>query len=216
MPPKARFTREKIEDAAYQLTREKGLEAVAAREVAKSMGMTVTPIFTYFAGMDELKSCVKDRARREFVDYLRGSLDYFPAFKEFGMRWMRYARENPNLYRMLMGPEEGPASLEELLDLFREILTPITDEIANTFGISWTDAGSVLGHMMVYTNGLSGFLLRSGKAMSEEELSVAISQVCVSLAVRAKLLDGSASMTGVREMLSRNGISPEKKRHSTT
>ena len=43
-----------------------------------------------------------------------------------------------------------------------------------------------------------------------------ISQVCVSLAVRAKLLDGSASMTGVREMLSRNGISPEKKRHSTT
>ena len=86
MPPKARFTREKIEDAAYQLTREKGLEAVAAREVAKSMGMTVTPIFTYFAGMDELKSCVKDRARREFVDYLRGSLDYFPAFKEFGMR----------------------------------------------------------------------------------------------------------------------------------
>ena len=40
MPPKARFTRERIEEAAFQLAREKGLEAVAAREVAKSMGMT--------------------------------------------------------------------------------------------------------------------------------------------------------------------------------
>ena len=45
-------------------------------------------------------------------------------------------------------------------------------------------------------------------------MSVAISQVCVSLAVRAKLLDGSAGMAGVREMLSSNGISPEKKHHS--
>lgn len=214
MPPKARFTRERIEEAAFQLAREKGLEAVAAREVAKSMGMTVTPIFTYFSGMDELKRSIKDRARREFVDYLRGSLDYFPAFKEFGMRWMRYAGENPNLYRILMGPEEGPASLEELLDLFREILAPITDEIADTFGISKGDARRVLGHMMVYTNGLSAFLLRGGKGMSEEEISVAISQVCVSLAVRAKLLDGSAGMAGVREMLSSNGISPEKKHHS--
>ena len=130
------------------------------------------------------------------------------------MRWMRYAGENPNLYRILMGPEEGPASLEELLDLFREILPPITDEIADTFGISKGDARRVLGHMMVYTNGLSGFLLRGGKGMSEEEISVAISQVCVSLAVRAKLLDGSAGMAGVREMLSSNGISPEKKHHS--
>ena len=126
MPPKARFTRERIEEAAFQLAREKGLEAVAAREVAKSMGMTVTPIFTYFSGMDELKRSVKDRARREFVDYLRGSLDYFPAFKEFGMRWMRYAGENPNLYRILMGPEEGSASLEDLRALAEkgtEILT---------------------------------------------------------------------------------------------
>ena len=138
MPPKARFTREKIEDAAYQLTREKGLEAVAAREVAKSMGMTVTPIFTYFAGMDELKSCVKDRARREFVDYLRGSLDYFPAFKEFGMRWMRYAGENPNLYRILMGPEEGPASLEELLSV-KGMTRPAAEALQRALGGPGTD-----------------------------------------------------------------------------
>lgn len=74
MPPRAGFTRERIEEAAYQLAREKGFEAIAARETAKSMGMTVTPIFTCFSGMEELKTAVRDRVRREFEDYLRGSL----------------------------------------------------------------------------------------------------------------------------------------------
>ena len=48
MPPKVRFTREKIEETAYLMAKERGLDAVAAREVAKAMHMTVTPIFTTF------------------------------------------------------------------------------------------------------------------------------------------------------------------------
>ena len=97
MPPKARVTREKIEEAAYLLAKKNGMEAVAAREVAKAMNMTVNPIFPYFSGMEELKLTIRDRVRREFTAYLQESLDYTPAFLEFAMRWIRYAAENPNL-----------------------------------------------------------------------------------------------------------------------
>lgn len=45
MPPKARFTKQMIEDAAFELAKQRGIEAVAAREVAKALNMTVTPIF---------------------------------------------------------------------------------------------------------------------------------------------------------------------------
>ena len=62
MPPKVRFTREKIEETAYLMAKERGLDAVAAREVAKAMHMTVTPIFTYFSGMEELKRTVRARS----------------------------------------------------------------------------------------------------------------------------------------------------------
>ena len=96
MPPKVRFTREKIEETAYLMAKERGLDAVAAREVAKAMHMTVTPIFTYFSGMEELKRTVRDRVRREFREYLQKSAEYTPAFLEFCMRWIRYAAENPN------------------------------------------------------------------------------------------------------------------------
>lgn len=107
MPPKVRFTREKIEETAYLMAKERGLDAVAAREVAKAMHMTVTPIFTYFSGMEELKRTVRDRVRREFREYLQESAEYTPAFLEFCMRWIRYAAENPNLYELLMHTSGG-------------------------------------------------------------------------------------------------------------
>lgn len=211
MPPKARFTRDKIEDAAYALAKEKGIDAVAAREVAKSMGMTVTPIFTYFSGMEELKSSVLERARKEFVEYLRGSLNYSPAFKEFGLRWMRYARENPNLFRMLMRSGDGPSSLLDILDYFSEILEPITKEIARTFHVSHTDASALVRHMVVYTNGLTGFLLQGDDTFTEEQLSVALSQVCISLAVRAKIVDGTITLSAAKDILSNTDIAPQRK-----
>ena len=37
MPPRPKYTREEIIRAAYELTREKGIDAVAAREVGKRL-----------------------------------------------------------------------------------------------------------------------------------------------------------------------------------
>lgn len=211
MPPKARFTREKIEQTAYQIAREKGIQAVAAREVAKEMGMTVTPIFSYFAGMEELKETVRDRVRAEFLGSLQGALEYSPAFEEFGLRWMRYASENPNLYRLLIESGEGVHSVEDLLGLFRDIVDPMSREIADTFAISQKSAGEILRQMMIYINGLSGFLLQPGCSMTEEELTGACGEVCLALAVRAKLQDGSADIHCARELLSRGNVWPRRK-----
>ena len=44
MPPKARFTKQMIEDAAFELAKQRGIEAVAARDVAKALNMTQSAI----------------------------------------------------------------------------------------------------------------------------------------------------------------------------
>ena len=213
MPPKARFTKERIEEAAYQLTRERGFEAIAAREVAKSLGMTVTPIFTYFSGMEELKTAVRDRIRREFEEYLRGSLEYFPAFKEFGARWMRYAAENPNFSRLLVSSGDPLKTVDDLLYLIRDTADPIAQEISDAFSVSRKDAWDILRHMLIYANGLCSFLMQESCTMTVEELSDTSSQLCLALAARARILDGSLSIGGARDMLSSHDFKPEKKRH---
>ena len=48
MPPKPKFTREQLVDAAFELVREQGVDALVARELAKRLNTTTTPIFTFF------------------------------------------------------------------------------------------------------------------------------------------------------------------------
>ena len=211
MPPKARFTREKIEEAAYQLAKKRGMDAVAAREVAKAMNMTVTPIFTYFSGMEELKLTIRDRVRREFTEYLQGSLDYTPAFLEFCMRWIRYAAENPNLYRLLMNSGDGVYQIDDLLALFPEIVEAIKDEISALFVISLEEAQALLRHMMIYAHGVAGFYLCGGSPMPEENIPSAMSEICLALAAGTKVLNGSADMDMAKTMLSYEGLKPKKK-----
>ena len=55
MPPKKKFTREEIIQIAYEMAREKGIDAVVARELGKRMGTSSSPIFTAFKNMEEVQ-----------------------------------------------------------------------------------------------------------------------------------------------------------------
>ena len=49
MPPKPKYTKEEIVNAAYELTREKGIDAVVAREVGKRLHLRKTPELKFVA-----------------------------------------------------------------------------------------------------------------------------------------------------------------------
>ena len=50
MPPKPKYTRDEVIQAAFELTEAKGILNVTARDVGRRLGTTPTPIFTYFSG----------------------------------------------------------------------------------------------------------------------------------------------------------------------
>ncbi len=49
MPPRTRYTPERILDAALALTQREGLAAVTARQLAAELGCSTAPLFTQFA-----------------------------------------------------------------------------------------------------------------------------------------------------------------------
>ena len=49
MPPKFKFTKDEIVSAAFGIVREGGEDALTAREVAKRLGSSTSPIFTVFS-----------------------------------------------------------------------------------------------------------------------------------------------------------------------
>ena len=101
MPPKAKFTKAEIVQTAFDMTRENGFGSVTARELGKRLGTSATPIFTVFENMREVQKEVRKLAMKEFEKYVAEALNYTPVFKQIGIQMIRFAKEEPQLFRIL-------------------------------------------------------------------------------------------------------------------
>lgn len=101
MPPKYKFTREEMIDAAVRVTRIKGIDAVTARDIADELGVSTQPIFTCFHTMEEAKREIRCAAERIYRGYAERGLGMPIPFYGFGMQYIRFAREEPELYKLL-------------------------------------------------------------------------------------------------------------------
>ena len=69
MPPKPKFSREEIVDAALDIVSREGVSALTARELGEKLGSSPRPIFTVFKSMDEVKCAARELALQEFERY---------------------------------------------------------------------------------------------------------------------------------------------------
>ena len=101
MPKISKIQKEEIIKTSFAITKESGIEKVNAREIAKRLNSSIQPVYYQFNTMDEL--------RKELLDY---TLDYFnqfifkfegddPKYKQTGINYIRFAREEPNLFKFI-------------------------------------------------------------------------------------------------------------------
>lgn len=102
MPPSVRFSRDAVLNAAYQLIRRDGPEALNARAVARELGGSTQPIFRLFSGMEELKQAVLELAYDTWISKLHERLQTsaFP-YLTIGMSYLLFARDEPELFKLL-------------------------------------------------------------------------------------------------------------------
>ena len=66
MPPKPKFTKEEIVEAALALVSERGMEALTARDLGERLGSSARPIFTVFRSMEEVQQETRKAAMERF------------------------------------------------------------------------------------------------------------------------------------------------------
>ena len=103
MPPKVRITKKNITETALELVRESGEVAINARNVASALGCSTQPVFSNFATVDELKSAVVHAAYELYLDFLKNEAESgkYPKYKSFGMAYIRFAKEERELFKLL-------------------------------------------------------------------------------------------------------------------
>lgn len=103
MPPKVKITKENIIETAMDITREQGAQAVNARTVAAVLGCSTQPIFSNFATMEDLRFAVVAEADKLCSEYMRREMERgdYPPYKASGMAYIRFAKEEKELFRLL-------------------------------------------------------------------------------------------------------------------
>lgn len=139
MPAKVKVTKEMIIDAAFAIAREAGVENINARTVSERLHCSTQPVMYHFATMEELKRTVYAKADLYHSEYLM-TMKKPPkgAALGIGMNYIRFAIEEPHLFRFLFQSDYfNGKTLLELIDA--EELTPRSFSNAEILG-NWHGA----------------------------------------------------------------------------
>ena len=101
MPPKPKHSKDEIIDTAVNIIRSDSITAITAQEIAKRLGTSTRPMFTYFSTVDELRTAAYRRAAQIYDSYVERGLQMMPPYKGYAMEHVKFAAEEPNLFRLL-------------------------------------------------------------------------------------------------------------------
>ena len=142
MPPKNKFTRDEIIQAALGIVREDGLAGLTARSLAERLQSSSKVIFGQFENMEDLSHSVVRAAEFVLVQYIRSALERAKPFRAVGMAYILFASQEPQLFKILyLNPHKNPIeSFKDFLPQkdhsYQQILESIVVEYNNSKDIS--------------------------------------------------------------------------------
>ena len=182
MPPKAKFTREQITEAALAMIREQGWEGLTARALAQRLGSSACPIFTVFKNMEEIQQAVLQAAKARYKSYVEKGLSETPAFKGVGKQYILFAVNEPKLFQLLFMKEQGSVpDLASVLPLIEESYDEILSSVAKAYQLGEPAAEKLYRHLWIYTHGIAALCATRTCRFTEQEISGMMTEVFVSL-----------------------------------
>lgn len=182
MPPKAKFTREQITEAALDIVREEGLDNLTARALGQRLGSSACPIFTVFENMEEVQQAVLRAARGIYKQYVDRGLSEKIAFKGVGTQYILFAVNEPRLFQILFMSEHGSVpDLDNVLPMIDESYGRILSSITTAYGMREEMAERLYRHLWIYTHGIATLCATRMCRFSGEEISNMMTEVCKSL-----------------------------------
>ncbi len=188
MPPKSKYTKDRILEAAIKLVRLEGIGALSARALASALGCTTQPIFSCFESMEQLQAEVIGYAKALYADYIQKGLAFSLPFKGAGMQYIRYALEEPRFFQLLFMQDNA---------IEQSCYFPAGDEnepmvlaaLQKTHHLSKERAKALYNHISIYTHGLAITFLGEKRIFGLEDAERMLSEVFMALLKEAQKND---------------------------
>ena len=169
MPPRFKFTKEEITNAALNVTRKKGMTGLTARALAAELGCSVKPIFGLFKNMEEVQQAVIKSADILYRSYLKEDMEkgLYPPYKSSGMAYIRFAKEERELFKLLFMRDRSHEAIKE----DTEELTTILQIIREKTGMSEKEAYEFHIEIWIFVHGIATMIATNYLNLDEAYIS---------------------------------------------
>ncbi len=167
MPPKVKVTKEDVLSTAIAIVREHGDRALNARLIARTLSCSTQPIFSNFDSMESLRFAVieyADKLCNEYSDREQSAKKY-PPYKATGMAYIRFAKEEKELFKLLFMRDRSDE------DLPLGFAKSISDIVKSTTGLSEDKARLFHLEMWIYVHGIATMTATGFLELDEELIS---------------------------------------------
>ena len=107
MPPKQKFIREDVVEAAFNLVRKHGWEGLSARSIAEELNSSTQPIYSHLKSIEDLKEEVIKKIFELLFSYGTRVRTGDP-WVDVGLGYVLFAKEEKQLFRCLIDEKLMP------------------------------------------------------------------------------------------------------------
>lgn len=177
MPPKVKITRDMVITAALDVARKNGAENINARTVSKKLGCSTQPIMYHFATIKELKKTAYKKADEYHSQYLMSISDTQKnVMLEIGLNYIRFAVEEPNLFRFLF--QSGFAVENNLLEMIDSPeLTPLLSVMQKEMNMDTEQTKEVFITLAMFVHGYASIIANNSLEYDEKLITTHLKRV---------------------------------------
>lgn len=189
MPPRVKFTKEEIVEAALRVTREGGIDSLTARSLAAELGASTRPMFTYFETVDELKHEVYEAAKGIYKTYIERGLAEPVPFLGVGQNTIRFAREEPELFRLLFlqKPDGADGGAAEALAFSQDL---VRDSIMGIYKMDAYEADCYYRNLWLIAFSFCAMIAAGECPYTDEQMSAMFTEVSLAVCKAYKDIPG--------------------------
>ncbi|MBQ7480715.1 MAG: TetR/AcrR family transcriptional regulator [Lachnospiraceae bacterium] len=168
MARKESITKQMIIDGAFELLKKEGVEAVTARKLAAHIGCSTQPIFRVYENMDELLKELFERSRAYYEDFCNSNKNsYDTPFVSLGINYIRFAKQEQNLFKLLFLSGNKDHTLYELINGKENAF--VMKEIKKIPNLNMDNVELIFTKVFIFMHGMAGMTITGEFDLSDKE-----------------------------------------------
>ena len=202
MAPKDKFTKPEMVEAALRVVRAKGADGLTAKNIADELGTSTQPIFTAFGSMDGIKAEAYTAAIGVYDRYTNKGLQEDIPFLGVGRQYIRFAREEPELYRLLFLTQKQVPSYGAM-DAMLHLQERVRRTLVQIYRITPEEADVYFRDLWLVVHSLATLIVTGDCPYSDREIGSILTGFSLSICKAIKEVPGFAAGTFDRDAVFR-------------